>query len=112
MSDNLKEIDTKNCTYYFSDDEKNIYYILIYCTGYVTIRDLSYATTNSVKSLHLNINKINEYIQEGNGNKYLTLVPTDESKYTLKKYDELRKKMRYLIRLTSNNLMTAMMKNI
>ena len=31
------------------------------------------------------INKINGYIEEGNGNKYLTLVPTNESKDILKK---------------------------
>ena len=35
------------------------------------------------------INKINGYNEESNGFKYLTLVPADESKNTLKKYEEL-----------------------
>ena len=43
------------------------------------------------------------YIEESNGNKYLTLVPADVSKGTLKKYEELWDKIRNLIRSTSNN---------
>ena len=35
------------------------------------------ASTNTVKHLYLIINKINEDIEESNGNKYLTLVPPD-----------------------------------
>ena len=42
--------------------------------------------------------------EERNGNKYLTLVPTDESKDTLKKYEELWNKIRDLIRSITNNL--------
>ena len=34
---------------------------------------------NSVKPLYLIINKINGYIEESNGNKYLTPVPADRS---------------------------------
>ena len=41
------------------------------------VRDLNYATNNSVNLLYLIINKINGYIEESNGNKYLRLVPTD-----------------------------------
>ena len=41
-----------------------------------------------------------EYI---NGNKYLTLVSADESKVTLKKYEELLNKIRDLIRSITNN---------
>ena len=37
-------------------------------------------TPNSVKYLYLIINIANVYTEESNGNKYLTLVPTDESK--------------------------------
>ena len=48
--------------------------------GYVTVKDLSYATTNSVKPLYHAINKTNWYIKESNGNKYLAQVPTDESR--------------------------------
>ena len=35
---------------------------------------------NSVNPLYLMLNKINEYFKENNGNKYLMLVPTNESK--------------------------------
>ena len=41
------------------------------------VRDLNYATNNSVNPLYLIINKINGYIEESNGNKYLRLVPPD-----------------------------------
>ena len=64
---------------------------------------IKYQTKNSVKPLYLTTNKINEYIEERNENKYLTLVPTDKSKDTLKKYEELWTKIRYLIRSTSND---------
>ena len=37
-----------------------------------------------LKPLYLAINKISGYIQESNGNKYLTLVPADENKDILK----------------------------
>ena len=36
--------------------------------------------------------KIHGHIEESNENKYLTLVPTNRSKETLKKYEELWKK--------------------
>ena len=41
---------------------------------------------------------MNEYFEEINKNKYLTLVPTNESKKIIKKYEELWSKIRYLIR--------------
>ena len=47
---------------------------------------------------------MNGYNEEHNGNKYLTLVETDESKDTLKKYKKLRKKTKNLIRSIKNNL--------
>ena len=40
-------------------------------------------------------------IEEINRNKYLTLVPANESKEKIKKYEELRSKIRYLIRLVT-----------
>ena len=44
-------------------------------------------TRNSIKKLfYLIIHKINEYIGESNGNKYLIPAPADESKDTFKKY--------------------------
>ena len=54
--------------------------IFIYYIGYVTIRDSKYVKINSVNSLYLIFSKVNGYFQEVNKNKYLTLVPTNESK--------------------------------
>ena len=47
---------------------------------------------------------MNRYFEEGNGNKYLTLVPTDESKEKIKKYEGLWIKIRDLIRSITKNL--------
>ena len=56
---------------------------------YVTIKDLSYIKIYSTNLLYLIINKINRYIDDINGNKYLTLVPANESKDILKMYEKL-----------------------
>ena len=81
---NLKQIDIKNRTYYFFDDineiktdEKSNKNVLIYHIRYVIIKGLSYATFNSVKCLYLITSEKNGYIEESNGNKYLTLFPAD-----------------------------------
>ena len=41
---------------------------------------------------------MNGYFEEINGSKFLTLVPTNEIKEIIKKYEELRIKIKYLIR--------------
>ena len=56
----------------------------IYYTGYLTVKILRYIESNSVNVLNFIINKINGYIEESNGNRYLTLVPPDKSKCMLK----------------------------
>ena len=96
MSNEVKDIDIKNRTYYFFNDiiniknfdpnitkidKKLLKNILIYYIGYVTIKDSKYVKINSVNPLYLIFNKVNGYFEEINGNKYLTLVPTNESKY-------------------------------
>ena len=63
---------------------------------------LSQCHCNSVNYLYLVINKTNGYIEENNGNEYLTLVPTDESKYILEKFEELSTKMGGLVRSKTN----------
>ena len=63
----------------------------------MTIKSLSYVKINSVNLLYLIIDKVNRYIGEGDGNKCLTLVPTDERKDTLKKYEKLSKKPEILL---------------
>ena len=95
MSRRVRNIDIKNRTYYFLDgiiNTKNFNpnyikkmkratkNILIYYIGYVTIRDSKCVKINSVNSLYLIFSKVNGYFQEVNKNKYLTLVPTNESK--------------------------------
>ena len=83
-------------------DETSYKNILIYNMAYVIVKVLSYKAIISVHSLYLYINKINGYIEENYENKYLTLVRTDESKDTSKKYEELWNKIRYLIRTITN----------
>ena len=98
MSNCVKDTNIKNCTYYFFDDivsveefdsnnfrldeklYKNIYYI-----AYVTIKDSKYVKMYSVNLLYLVFNTINGYFEEINESKYLMLVPTNESKDTIKK---------------------------
>ena len=63
------------------------------------IKDSRYLKINSVNPLYFMFNKMNGYFEENNGNKYLTLVPTNESKEKIKKYEELWRKIRDLIRL-------------
>ena len=95
MSKKVKDINVKNQPYYFFGDiiiiknfdsnnikkDKSSYKnIIFHYIGYVTIKDLKYITINSVNPLYLIFNKVNGYFEETNGNKYLTLVPTNESK--------------------------------
>ena len=44
-------------------------------------------------------NRMNGYFDKINGNKYLTLVPTNESKYKIKKYEEMWNKIKSEIKL-------------
>ena len=51
----------------------------------MTIKNLKYVKINSVNLLYLIITKVNAYFEEINKNKYLTLVPANESKEIIKK---------------------------
>ena len=98
MSNIIKDTNIKNHTYYLFDDiisieeidpnnikidEKSYKNFLIYNIVYVTIKkDLKIYSANP---LYLIFNKVNRYFEEINGNKYLTLVPTNESKEKIKK---------------------------
>ena len=44
------------------------------------IKDSKYIKTNSVNTLYLIFNKVNGYFERNNGNRYLALVHTNESK--------------------------------
>ena len=73
---NIKNFDPNNTKL----DEKLYKNILIYYIGYVAIKDSKYVKIYSVNLLYLIFNKVNGYFKEINGNKYLTLIPTNESK--------------------------------
>ena len=51
----------------------------------MTIKDSKFVKTYNVNPLYLIFNKVNGYLEEINGNKYLTLAPTNESKERIKK---------------------------
>ena len=62
-----------------------------------------YVKNYSVNPLYLIFRYVNEYFEEINGNKYLALVPTHESKEKIKKYEELWTKIRDLMRSITKN---------
>ena len=95
MCNEVKDIDIKSCIQCFFDginnikdfdpnnikiDEKSYKDILIQYTGYVTNKDWKHVKINSVKALYLIFSKVNGYFEQINKNKYLTPVPTSESK--------------------------------
>ena len=61
------------------------------------MKDSKYVKVYGVNPLYLIFNKVNGYFKEINGNKYLTLVSTNETKEKRKKYEELWSKIRDLI---------------
>ena len=52
---------------------------------------------------YLTFRYVNGYFEEINENKYLTLVPTNESKEKIKKYEELWIKIRDSVRSITKN---------
>ena len=104
MSNKVKDIDIRNCTYYFFNviiNTKNFhpnnikihgksYKIILICyIGYVTTKDSKYVKIYSVNPFYLIFRNVNRYFEEINKNKYLMLVPTNESKEKIKKHEEL-----------------------
>ena len=73
---NIKNFNSNN----IKIDEKSYKDIFIYYTGYVTIKGSKYIKINSLIPLYLIFSKVNGYFDEINKSKYLTLVPTNESK--------------------------------
>ena len=116
MSNIVKDINIKIHTYYFFDDIINIkdfdpnnikiyvtqkYSYLLYCI----CDDQKGIKIYSLNPLYLIFNKVNGYFEQTNGNKYLTLVPTNESNEKIKKkYGELWSKIRdIIISITKNS---------
>ena len=101
----IKQIDTKNRTYYFYNDiidlkdfdagllkidKKSYKDIGIYNIGYITKKKIDDCKNiNSVNPLYLNITHANGYIEEKGVNKYLVFDSTDENKELLKKYNDV-----------------------
>ena len=73
---NIKDFDPNN----INIDENSYKNILIYYIAYVTIKNLKYVKISSVNPSYLMLNKMNGYFKETDGNMYLTLIPTNESK--------------------------------
>ena len=96
MGHRIKDISIKNHTYYFlininlkNFDTDNIKIeensdILIYFIDY-----LKYVKINNVNPLYLIANNVNGCFEKINKSKYLTLVPTNESKGNIKKSEKL-----------------------
>ena len=109
MINKVKDINIKNRTYYFCNDiidienfdqnnikiyENSYKNILNYYIEYVTFK--KYVNIYNVNPLYLIFRYVNGYFEEINGNEYLTLVPTNESKEKIKKYEELLIKIKDL----------------
>ena len=56
-----------------------------------------YESIHSVNPLYLIVGKVDGYIEESNGNKYLIFASTDKNKESLEKYTELWDGIKYLI---------------
>ena len=98
----VKQLNIKNRTYYFYNelinlekfnssllklDKKSSMDIDIYYIGYVT-KKTEY-NINSVNPLYLLIKKLDGFIDEKEGNKYLTITLTDSNNDVLIKYAEV-----------------------
>ena len=112
MSNKVKDVDIKNRTCYFINDIINIKKfnpnnikidkqsyknIVIYYNGYVTIKDFKYVKINCVNPLCFIFNKVNGYFEEINKSKYLTLVPTDDSKEKKFKKNDIKNSTCYYL---------------
>ena len=67
------------------------------------ITDFKYVKNSSVNHLYFIFRKKNGYFEEINKSKYLKLVPTNKSKENIEKYEELRSKIRDLIKSVTKN---------
>ena len=101
----VKQINIKNRTYYFYNDQINLEdfdarlfevdkksykEIDIYYIGYVTFKEIVNCNNiNSVNPLYLMIDEMIGHFEERNGNKYLVLDNIDENKVS-RKYKEVQ----------------------
>ena len=77
-------------------DKKSYTNIGIYYIGYITIKSTSdYENINSVNPLYPIIGEVDGYIEENNGNKYLTFASIDKNKKVLEKYTKFWDEIKY-----------------
>ena len=81
---NIKDFDSN----LLKIDKKSYKSIDICYIKCITMKDSDYVKINNVNFLYLIIDETDGYIEESNGNKYLTLVSTDKNKEVLTKYTE------------------------
>ena len=80
-------------------DKKSYKNIDIYYIGHITIKNIDdYESIHSVNPLHFIFEKVDEYIEENNGSKYLTFASIDKNKEVLTKYMELWNKIKIMIK--------------
>ena len=92
---NIKEINIKNSTFYFFYDminiknidsnllkiyKKSYKNIDIYYIGYITKKGSKYVNIHRVNSLYFIVDKVDVFIEEKEGNKYLNLSSTDNNR--------------------------------
>ena len=97
-----KQLDIKNRTYYFYNNLINIkdfdarllkldkntsMGLNVYYIGYVTKKPE--CNINSVNPLYMMINRIDGFIEEKNGGKYLNIASTEKNSEVLEKYSEV-----------------------
>ena len=115
----IKQLNIKSRTYYFHDDlinlknfapsllnldKKSSMDVSIYYIEYITTKSINdYKNITSVNPLYLIINNICGYIEESNGNKYLSFASTDNNKEVLKKYIKLWDEIKYHIQTRNDN---------
>ena len=111
-----KGLNIKNKTYYYYNDLINIINfeasnlkidkktsvgLDIYYIGYVD--KTSEWEVNSVNPLYLMINRIDGFVEEKNGSKYLNVSDTGKNSEILKKYNQVFNGIKYHIKKINNN---------
>ena len=94
---NIKDFDPK----LLKSDKKTSMNLGIYYIGYVTKKP-DYKI-NSVNPLYLMINKIDSFIEEKNGDKYLNIALIDRNSEVLGKYSEVWNRIKYCLEKIINN---------
>ena len=84
-------------------------YLDICYIGYVTKKPEW--NVNSVNPLYLIINRIDGFIEENNGDKYLNISVTERNKEVLKKYSKVWNGIKNSIEKTSDNEVGKYSKN-